>query len=527
MNNPFHYLPSEQMLREQRLLMERISRLCHDDEAFAEEVERGKMFGILIAHTSDNPSRQTVLTAYSGQICGQFDAYGFVPAVFDYLAPDGYFKTHEREITALNHKIADLQSSPIKQTLKTTLQQLTQSAEDDINAYRAIMKEAKAKRDAVRASGDVAEESLTAESQFMKAELHRKRQQWRVKIDNVKQQLDDMEADIRQLKLQRQRMSDALQRWLFEQMIFTDCHGNTKDLLEIWQHYSSSPSTGSLHLPSLPPSGSGECCEPKLLHYAHTHGLVPDEMAMFWWGQSPKGEVRRHGYFYPACQGKCKPILQFLLDDDALFLDSKTPQGELKIVYEDEAVIVVDKPSGMLSVPGKGDAESVYSLLRDMRKECAELQMVHRLDMDTSGLLVVAKTTEAHKCLQQQFATHVTQKTYTALLEKDITGEGRVDLPLSPDYADRPRQIVDDADGKPAHTLYKGIGSNRILLTPLTGRTHQLRVHCAHPRGLDNPIKGDRLYGHPDTRLFLHATTLSFLHPVTGERVTYHSAPAF
>ena len=526
MNNPFHYTPSARMLEEQKVLMQRIGVLCQEDSAFAEEVERGKMFGILIAHEQGDAARQTVLAAYSGQICGQFDIHGFIPAVFDYLAPDGYFKTHEREITALNRQLNDVKTSFRRQTLHSALLQLQQSAREDIEACRAAMKEAKAKRDADRASGMADEKKLIAESQFMKAELHRKRQQWKTKIDDVQRQLDAIEADIRRLKLQRQHMSDSLQRWLFSQMLFTDCHGNEKNLLEIWQHYSSSQ-TGSLHLPSLPPSGSGECCEPKLLHYAFCHSLVPVEMAMFWWGQSPKGEVRRHGYFYPACQGKCRPILQFLLDDYTLYSDSISTRGELKIVYEDDTIMVVDKPSGMLSVPGKGDAESVYTILKGMRSECSELQMVHRLDMDTSGLLVVAKTTEAHKHLQRQFATRITHKTYTALLEHDLTGEGRVDLPLAPDYADRPRQMVDDADGKPAHTLYKCIGGNRILLTPLTGRTHQLRVHCAHHLGLNNPIKGDRLYGHHGQRLCLHATDLSFIHPATGRRMTFHSDPAF
>lgn len=526
MNNPFHYTPSARMLEEQRLLMQRIERLCVEDSAFAEEVGKGKMFGILIAHDAADTARQIVLTAYSGQICGRFDVHGFIPAVFDYLAPDGYFKVHEREISTINSQIADMQSSQQRQSLHLHLQHLQQSATADIDAYRAVMATAKAKRDALRASGNATEEQLTAESQFMKAELHRKRKQWKSRITELQSQLDDIDAEVRKLKLQRQHLSDALQRWLFEQMTFTDCHGVEENLLEIWQQYSSSD-TSSLHLPPLPPSGSGECCEPKLIHYAHTHHLVPEEIGMFWWGQSPKGEVRRHGYFYPACQGKCKPILQFLLDDHDISLDRKTPQGELKILYEDASFMVVDKPTGMLSVPGKGDAESVFSILQGMRKECTQLQMVHRLDMDTSGLLVVAKTAHAHKHLQHQFATHLTRKTYTALLEHDITGEGRVDLPLSPDYADRPRQMVDAEHGKAAVTLYKSVGANRILLTPLTGRTHQLRVHCAHHLGLDNPIKGDRLYGTAAPRLYLHATDLSLIHPDTGRRMTFHSDPAF
>ncbi len=526
MNNPFHYSPSVRMLEAQRCLMERIDTLCREDAAFAQEVSKGKMFGILIAHDNADAARQTVLTSYSGQICGRFDIHGFVPAVFDYLAPDGYFKTHEREISALNRRICDIQSSPERQALRETLTDIKQSAEADIAAFRETVKTAKVQRDRLRCEGNVPEEQLIGESQFQKAELHRRRQQWKQRIDTVQAELDNTDADIRKMKLQRQRMSDSLQRWLFERMVFTDCHGNRQTLLEIWRHYSSAQEMPS-RLPSLPPSGSGECCEPKLINYAHTHGLVPEEIGMFWWGQSPKGDVRRNGAFYPACNGKCRPVLQFLLGDDTLFHDTDTAAGELKIVHEDASVIVVDKPAGMLSVPGKGSRESVFSLLQQSRGDCPELQMVHRLDMDTSGLLVVAKTSAAHKCLQRQFATHVTEKTYTALLEKEVSGEGVIELRLCPDSADRPRQKVDDDNGKEAVTRYRSLGGNRISLTPLTGRTHQLRVHCAHRRGLDNPIKGDRLYGRPGDRLYLHATALAFVHPDTGERMTFRSLPDF
>lgn len=514
------------MLGEQKRLTERIECLCREDAVFAEEVAKGKMFGILVAHDNGNPAQQTVLTAYSGQICGQFGIHGFVPAVFDYLAPDGYFKVHEREITALNNSIAEKQSSQELQALRDTLNRLKQSADDDITAFRNTVTAAKMQRDRLRSEGNVPEERLIEESRFLKAELHRKRQQWKQRIDGVQSELDSREADIRKMKLRRQRMSDSLQQWLFRQMVFTDCHGNRQTLLEIWRRYSSAREFPS-RLPSLPPSGSGECCEPKLINYAHTHGLTPLEIGMFWWGQSPKGEVRRHGVFYPACNGKCRPVLQFLLDDDSLFHDIDTAPGELKIVYEDQSIIVVDKPAGMLSVPGKDCRKSVCSLLRERTGGCQELLMVHRLDMDTSGLLVVAKTAAAHKNLQRQFATHVTEKTYTALLEREVSGEGVIELRLRPDTADRPRQKVDDDNGKEAVTRYRSLDGNRIELNPLTGRTHQLRVHCAHHRGLDNPIKGDRLYGCSGSRLFLHATVLTFVHPDTGKRMTFRSLPDF
>jgi tRNA pseudouridine32 synthase/23S rRNA pseudouridine746 synthase len=526
MNNPFDYTPSEQMLEAQARLSEKIECLCRKDEAFAEEVSKGKMFGILLAETTDIPSRQLVLTAYSGQICGQFGIYGFVPAVFDYLAPDGYFKTHEAEISALNRRISDMLKSPELAGRKHALAQLVRSAKADIEAYKELMRGAKIERDLIRGKGIRPDSELIRESQFMKAELRRKRLLWKEKTDAAKSDIESMENEIRLLRLRRQQMSDSLQRWLFSNFFFTNSRGVRRSLSDIWQAYFKKQENAK-YRPSLPPSGSGECCEPKLLNYAYTHGMKPLEIGMFWWGASPKGEVRHHGRFYPACNGKCKPILHFLLDGEKFLTDDDSRCQELKIIYEDAVIIVVDKPAGMLSVPGKGSRESVYSILRQSRSDCPELQMVHRLDMDTSGLLVVAKTKAAHKALQRQFAERVTKKIYTALLEENFSGHGSVTLKLAADCHDRPRQKVDEENGKEAMTEYKSLGKNRVELIPLTGRTHQLRVHCAHADGLNNPILGDRLYGRRAERLFLHASVLSFLHPETGERLTFTSPPPF
>ena len=526
MNNPFNYKPSQKMLEAQSCLADRIKSLCLKDEAFAAELSSGKMFGILLAETSDIPSRQLVLTAYSGQICGQFGIYGFAPAVFDYLAPDGYFKTHEAEISALNRRIADMQKSPELADRKHALAQLVRSAEADIETYKVLMKGAKIERDLIRGKGVRSESELIKESQFMKAQLRRKRLMWKERTEAAKAEIEDVEKEIRLLRLRRQQMSDSLQQWLFSQFVFTNCRGVRRSLSYIWQAYFNNQEN-RIYRSSQPPSGSGECCEPKLLNYAYSHGMKPLEIGMFWWGASPKGEVRHHGRFYPACSGKCKPILHFLLDDEKLFLDYESRCQDLKIVYEDAAIIVVDKPAGMLSVPGKGSRESVFSILRSRCKDCRELQMVHRLDMDTSGLLVAAKTKAAHKKLQRQFAERLTEKTYIALLENELSGSGTITLKLAADCHDRPRQKVDAEKGKEALTKYKSLGKNRVELTPLTGRTHQLRVHCAHVDGLNNPILGDRLYGRRADRLYLHAATLSFLHPETGKRMTFNSPSPF
>lgn len=556
MNNPFDYTPSKRMLLEQQLLVAHIESMCHRDSAFREDAERGKMFGILIAERRKESglltqgkmpsSEELVLWAFSGQIGGRFQWDGFVPAVFDYLDETGYFKVHEREISAMNREIADMENSTKLMEARENLTKVEAEAEADITAYKQKIKEAKELRDKRRSpspalpSGErvVEEAEMIRESQFMKAELHRKKVFWRSQQQEAQTAVDEIVGDIRMLKLQRQQKSDHLQRWLFEQFVFTKPDGTTISLLEIFQNYYNSlplrgVGEGSHSLPLrgvggvLPPSGSGECCEPKLLNYAYSHGLEPTEIGMFWWGESPKMEVREHLHFYPACSGKCRPILTSLLSFGHPLSQVEKGLNCFCVVYEDSHLLVVNKPAGMLSVPGKTGEESIYSLLKLSYPDCPELAMVHRLDMDTSGLLVVAKTKQVHEALQKQFLTHEVKKTYIALLERPIAGEGWVELPLRPDIDDRPRQLVDPVYGKPAVTLYRSLGGSRIELHPETGRTHQLRVHCAHKLGLGNPIKGDRLYGTKGDRLYLHAAHLTFRHPITGEEMHFHAEPEF
>ena len=526
MNNPFDYEPSSRMVKAQASLAEKISLLCKENDDFCQEVSKGKMFGILFVDTNDGKAEQKALYAYSGQICGKFNMEGFVPSVFDYLEEDGYFKTHEREITEINKAIASLESSEELQLLKEENASNNIRVQNEIEAYKELMRAAKLERDLIRGKGLTPEAELIKESQYMKAELNRKRKSWQQKIENTELRLKIFLDNIAKKKISRQKKSDSLQRWLFRHFIFTNCNGESKSLLDIWLQ-DSERKQNVLSLNALPPSGSGECCEPKLLHYAYTHGMKPIEIGMFWWGDSPKGEIRHHMHFYPACNGKCKPILRYILDDASLNSDGGNKKMTLQVLHEDESIIVVNKPAGMLSVPGKGASESVYNILKKSYPDCDELMMVHRLDMDTSGVMVVAKTKEAHKALQRQFAEHSTQKNYTAILEKSFSGYGKIELKLRTDFDDRPRQMVDDVNGKEALTEYKSIGDNRIELIPHSGRTHQLRVHCAHKDGLDNPIKGDRLYGKKADRLYLHAKSLRFNHPQTGERMTFTCEPDF
>ena len=325
-------------------------------------------------------------------------------------------------------------------------------------------------------------------------------------------------------------LSQDLQQWLFHQYQLLNARGETKDLVALWQEYYSRPKLQRKY--PLPPGGTGDCCAPKLLQYAYQQGLKPLCMAEFWWGAPTKTELRQHLNYYPACRGKCKPILTWMLQGLDVDPDPETlgfARMELPTVYEDEWLLVVNKPSGMLSTPGRIEQYSVETI---MQQRYPGSFVAHRLDMGTSGLLIVAKTLEVYRCLQEQFIKHQVQKKYLALLESSgqssSPAKGRISLPLRPDPMNRPRQIVDPEHGKRAITDYEFLSEDLVALWPQTGRTHQLRIHCAHPEGLGRPIKGDALYGTghyqsdgtPD-RLCLHAAELWFRHPVTGESLHF------
>lgn len=517
-NNPFSYIPHPLSL----LAAEEVKRMIVQRSEWAEEVSKGKMFGVLVVQ--DERQRLGFLAAYSGQIGGRSDWDGFVPAVFDYLQPDGYFKKEEAEISKINHRIAFLeqQAEYIEAIQNLTL--LKEEATRNIENYKEKMQQAKVLRDQERKkNGNDArkEEERVWESQFMKAELRRLKQRLKNQIEEQEKAVSNMESKITELKEERKRRSDKLQRWLFTQFRMLNAQGKKCNLLDI---FVSTPQ-------HVPPAGTGECCAPKLLQHAFAHRMKPICIAEFWIGQSPKAEIRQEGCFYPACQGKCKPTLDFMLqgmDVDKAHLQ-EVKDDTLEVVYEDEYIVVVEKPAGMLSVPGKTDAPSVYSIMREKFPDTLSPLIVHRLDMATSGLLMIAKTKDCHKLLQEAFRRHEVRKRYVAWLNGILPPdkeEGIIDLPLSPDYMDRPRQRVDREHGKTAVTQYKVIRRDQqhtlIALYPLTGRTHQLRVHCAHPDGLNTPIVGDTLYGKPSTRLYLHAERLTFRHPVTGIEIDVH-----
>ena len=577
MNNPLDYEPDPLCIQACREVQEMLARR----EDWQEEIARGKMFGVLIVENvktdTDVPKwgypaadseapKWGYLAAYSGQIGGRSDWDDFVPAVFDYLQPDGYFKTHEAEISGINQSIRKLEANTHMKEAKGLILQLQEERKHTIAAYQEKIKEAKAKRDARREAGNLnpeEEAEMVKESQFMKAELRRLKKSLSEKT-SLETEYEAYQADILSLKQLRKTLSDALQQWLFSQFHMQNHEGESKDLLEIFRdaalrdYPQATIATSRIAaLKMVPPAGSGECCEPKLLQYAYQHGYKPLQMAMFWWGESPKEEIRHHLQFYPACNGKCKPILHWMLPD-SVFHSQIAEKHILEILYEDDQLAVICKPSGLLSVPGKDSSQpSVYSIMRKKYPAASSPLIVHRLDMATSGLMIIAKTEFAYHRLQNEFLHHQVQKKYIAIIgckdqdacdkiwekakkqKKDKRDElkerrassnaaekQKISLPLMPDYLDRPRQIVNHTQGKEAITEYEVLepvddSHLRIALYPKTGRTHQLRVHCAHHEGLNAPILGDPLYGNEKaSRLHLHAEEITFEHPLTGKKIT-------
>ena len=516
LNNPMGYEPHPLCIE----AMDEVQRYLLSKKEWQEEINNGKMFGVLVVE--DKNQKLGFLAAFSGLLADNNDWDYFVPPVFDFLQPDGHFKKEEEAISAINEKVKLLECHPSYLQAKSHLKLMKEEMENDIMGWKAKMVEAKRKRDIIRQTTTPNMETMTSmqrESQWMKAELHRKRQQHNQRISQQHAIIEEKEDEIRNLKNERKRKSDALQQWLFSHFVMRNAKGEERDLLDIFASTTT----------PIPPSGSGECCAPKLLQYAFTHLLRPLCIAEFWWGKSPVGEIRKHLHFYPACRGKCLPILNFMLQglDVEENIHAKAVEAIPKIVYEDEWLIVVDKPAGMLSIPGKQDSPSIYDFVK---KHCPEAEgplIVHRLDMSTSGLMLIAKTKKAHQYLQAQFQHRKVMKTYLARLEHEwpatATDRGIISLPLRPDPLDRPRQMVDKIKGKPAITMYEKSGISDVILHPKTGRTHQLRVHCAHQDGLGNPILGDTLYGTSAERLFLHASQLTITHPHTKETVTFHS----
>lgn len=599
--DPFRYVPHISV----QVAAKQIVEFIESQSGLADELAEGKMMGVLVCRTKDTDI--CFVAAFSGNVGGKNHIEGFVPPIFNLLDPNGYFKTHEAEITDINLKIKTLSTSAELESARNNLKECTLKRDCTLAEFREIMAASKAERTRLRsAEGSGAsdrqanslsaelEQKLIRESQFEKAEFKRLKTALQADVDAAQQELDKLLAEITSLKKARAEMSDNLQDWIFRQYIVHNGNGTKKSIAEI---FASDGLT--------PPGGTGECAAPKLLEYAYRNGLQPLAMGEFWYGKASDTAVRTHGHFYPSCTSKCGPLLGYMLKGlrgihngtaaTQESCDTKHPQNayELQsaghgktsrppqltdtfntpvIIYEDSHILVTEKPSGMPSVPGLDGRVSLEEWLNERSTDC-KITAVHRLDMDTSGVLVFAKTPEAESNLKMQFENRTVSKTYMArlrannntevdsrisptgvsfqsdsctqkantLFENRPLAKGTIELPLSPDYDERPRQKVDFKQGKEAKTEYELVNENPdgtidILFHPVTGRTHQLRVHSAHHLGLGRPIVGDLLYGgwsidqtilykkeSQTPRLHLHSFSISFCHPSTGEPLTFSS----
>ena len=521
---PFHYVPHPLS----RLAANEVMHYVSSRTEWHEELAMGKMFGVLIVSNTNNEIG--FLAAFSGNLAGSnFHEY-FVPAVYDMLKPDEFFKKEEAEISAINHTIKDIEQSAEYCSAQEKLTAVKVKVETALANFKQECALRKANRNLLRQSGNANEAALILESQRDNADFQRLKRQSKLLMEQANQRVTEFTTRIDELHKERQTRSAALQTALFKQFRMLNANGEVCDLIEIFAPTAQ----------RIPPAGAGECAAPKLLQYAYLHNLKPIAMAEFWWGTSPRGEVRHHGHYYPSCNSKCKPILTFMMQglevEPNPLMEIVPP--EPKILYEDEYLVVIDKPCGMLSVEGKSGVKSAEGWFAERYPEYDGPAIVHRLDQSTSGILVLAKSKEVHKELQAQFISRSVKKSYVALLQAKIEAKsGRISLPMKLDYDNRPRQMV-STDGKSAVTDYEVIGyeseHTRVRFYPLTGRTHQLRLHAAHRDGLNAPIVGDDIYGTgeradalADKRLCLHAERLEFNHPITEERIVIECKAEF
>lgn len=496
-----------------------------------EQESVGKMFGVLVVRTPQGELAH--LWAYSGKLQDAHDPPQFVPPLADLQDPQGFYRRGEAEVLQLTHQIQAIQADPQYVQLQTQLQsQEALSRSESLEAKRAL-KQAKQERRELRARllATLSEEDfkqrdkeLNQESSEQQLQFKWLKKNWNQTLTSIRTQLQEYSQQLQELQTQRQELSQRLQDQIFEQYQFHNAKAQVQGLKECFKNEPH----------PVPPTGSGDCSAPKLLEFAYQHQLQPVSMLEFWWGTSTPSEMRIHAKTYPACKGKCRPILNFMLQGlevaPNLIHAAPTPQG-LDIIMEDEHIIILNKPAGLLSVPGREVQDSLQVRVQAyLGLESSDHLIVHRLDMATSGLLICTKTPQAHKHLQAQFLDKSISKKYIALLQEPITEtSGEIQLPLILDWEHRPLQKVCHQTGKAAHTRWQRDPQDphRIHLYPITGRTHQLRVHMASSEGLANPIQGDRLYGQPGERLHLHAERVEFKHPATGALTQIHSPAPF
>lgn len=534
---PFYYEPHELSTIAAKQLQEYIS-LQKWDHNFGlnpdqEGMVIGKMFGVLVVQSVDG--ELGYLAAFSGKLAKENHHPMFVPPVFDMLPKDSFFRQEEKELNRLNQEIELLENSdPFKEALES-LQSAKYLSDKELSDHRRLIKEGKKARKQKRAEAKASlndENYVLIEAELVKLSLDDQFQykrlvkHWGTELAQIQSRFDELMLQIKILKEERKTRSANLQKRLFDEYKFLNAEKEWKNL---WSIFSFTEQ-------QVPPAGAGECAAPKLMQYAYQNDLKPIAMAEFWWGASPKSEVRKHQQFYPACRGKCEPILGHMLKglnvDPNPMLMNPAEGKVLEVIYEDEFILAVNKPAEFLSVPGKTIIDSVYTRIKAMYPEATGPLIVHRLDMSTSGILLLAKTKDMHKSLQRQFLKRTVKKRYVALLDGELNQtSGEVDLPLRVDIDNRPHQLVCYDHGKQARTKWELIevkdGKSRVHFYPITGRTHQLRIHSAHQSGLNSPIVGDDLYGTLSDRLHLHAAQLEFIHPVTKESITLKSHVPF
>lgn len=492
----------------------------------------GKMFGVLIV---ENNGELGFLAAYSGKLANSNSVAFFVPPVFDMLTDNGYFLRKEEELNAINRENESLENNVDFKDLQKRRIGLEAAAKQEIDSFKEkikINKQIRKQERILKKEILSVDEYQQFEADLIKQSLYDKHllkeltSNFETELNSIKKEISILTDQIEILKNLRKTKSNTLQNWLFTNYTFLNAKSEEKSLLDIFKT--------ALH--SQPPAGAGECCAPKLFQYAYKNNLKPIALAEFWWGQSPKSEVRKHQQFYSSCWGKCEPILSHMLQglqvDENPFLQNPAKDKELEIIYDDPYLVVVNKPAEFLSVPGINISDSVYERIKNRYPQATGPLIVHRLDMSTSGLMVLAKNKDTHEHLQKQFIKRKVKKSYIALLDGLIEPDsGKIELPLRVDLDDRPRQIVCYEYGKMGVTDFKVLSktenSTRIQYFPITGRTHQLRLHSAHRSGLNAPIKGDDLYGTKSNRLHLHAHTLEFFHPITKEWVIFKVDPDF
>jgi len=507
----------------------------HANEVFSS----GKMFGVLVVQKQNG--ELGYISAFSGRLATQAQLPHFVPPVFDTFAEDGFFQEEQVVINQLNEQLNHLEHNPLITKLTHSLEKQEAIADEQIENFRIKVISGRKTRKTRRNDGgktlnveqyEALKEQLSKESIAEKNELRDLKLYWQEQHQTLQKPLNMLIDEIEQFKQQRKRQSSNLQQKIFSQYRFLNINGNEKSLAELFVNTAYNVRYGK------PPAGSGECAAPKLLQHAFKWQLKPIALAEFWWGKAPKSEVRQHKNFYGACLGKCQPILAHMLDgmkvDENPLLKNSAEDKDLEIIYQDEEMLIINKPTEFLSVPGKNISDCVYNRIKQLYPQASGAIIVHRLDMSTSGLMVIALNKHAHKNLQKQFISRDVKKRYVALIDGLLTQDnGVITLPLTGDFDDRPRQLVCFESGKPAQTTWQVIernkeqGTTRVYLYPKTGRTHQLRVHCAHSLGLNMPIIGDDLYGTKTNRLHLHAQMLELSHPITNEIMRFEVEAEF